>query len=517
MNYRQVACERNITGANFVNGEIAFRWDIPANLQINLNKSYFLIKATIEMGDGSTMTFDKGVTLNYLAPHTLFRQMCYCVNGQVASEISYNYPQVAALKHRMMHKQTWKNQTLKDLEIAEPNFLKRVGLLNKSLTGDAKELYFQPSWTLADKALPSTTITIDYDPLNTYLEIGGNSNWRNIGISGANDIISEPFIARHKPTNAEFLVYKQIIGNPERAGCYPLNPTQPAIIPDDISNWALFFLQGDIVPGEENNQYDMLLKPALGLFDSDAWLGAHNMEIVMHSYPAGSLEKMFFESIGLAANNRDLSAGTGAGNVSISINEFIFYACIRPAQMAQPTNTIVYDDVRLHMHPLITPDISDTQFTVNPKSSHFTIALQDQATENNTLYSSTKLKIRDKLELKLSKYYINYRNTIQPNPYPVINNNLYKQAYYENLMYSAIDIHRDIESLSEWLENGMYLHHRFSHAYDNGTGKLTVVTQFESGTDFGTARPNLLMFEHIPCRLSLNTSGNKITSVTKSW
>ena len=74
-------------------------------------------------------------------------------------------------------------------------------------------------------------------------------------------------------------------------------------------------------------------------------------------------------------------------------------------------------------------------------------------------------------------------------------------------------IYDDVETLEEWKERGPYYHFQWPRQ-NNNASEVQVSQEFRDAIP-GTLKPQLLLFEHYPCKYGFDIHQGFITAVKK--
>lgn len=107
MKYEQYAPSRDVTGQNFSNGEIRFKFDISGSKWVLMNRSYLLFRIKITKGNGTAWKRGDDVAPNMNIAANLFQSCEFRINEKTVSRISDYVPQVSALHTRLNKSDAW--------------------------------------------------------------------------------------------------------------------------------------------------------------------------------------------------------------------------------------------------------------------------------------------------------------------------------------------------------------------------------------------------------------------------
>ena len=140
--YIQKQAHRDVSAANFSNGQINFNICIPQGMYWSPSKSFFDMRVSTMQNDNTSRLADEtNIAPAMFQGDTCFRQMCLKVNGQPISRIDDYVAQVSALKHRIKRTDSWLNTVGKYDIISEFSWAERKNLVTSDGGGRAKGKY----------------------------------------------------------------------------------------------------------------------------------------------------------------------------------------------------------------------------------------------------------------------------------------------------------------------------------------------------------------------------------------
>lgn len=505
--YKQVVCTRDLSGTNFPNGELKFSYRMPSNKQINLDKSFIKVRCSLSKADGTKLTLDDDIAPNYLTSYGLIRQMYQCMNGyQIGEQRSY-VSQCGALLHRIKYPQSYKDKFLATTDFAKISFQERQNdVIVSGLQlgqGEGFRTMDEYGYVIATNAP---------NPRHTYETITATNEIQFASANGApaptdnRDIYSSGDIVEYlDPAGGNVLTRLTIDTVGEDALFFVAVPNINAAL-DIGTNFKLY--KKIRRPTRSSQNFELVFKPALGIWHKDVWLPSHDMELKMYPHPEGTYQKNVIQSL-VASKTHDT-------DFKFEIQDMIMYVCLKDNKHEDGKYTCEYEDLRCQVTNITTTSNVAHHFIVDRESHSFTMALQDENSENDTRYPATKFKIRNDEEFELQRYWLEWNGRQLPNPYPVLSKtadtDFLTQRYYESTYYSGANNNYDVESLDDWENAGMYFTHRFGKG-SNQTEKVNVSTLFNSGAFEDDHRPNLLLFDHFDRTFSMQVSSGRVTQV----
>jgi hypothetical protein len=180
-----------------------------------------------------------------------------------------------------------------------------------------------------------------------------------------------------------------------------------------------------------------------------------------------------------------------------------------------------FSECRCQSQNLTTESQSSKTFGVHPRTKSLTLAFQQPGAGDNIRHSRSKFQFQSAGEanavlipgqeqggeLKLNRYYLNFRGFSLPDPHGDIaaeaRQDRIQQYYYENICLAGLGPHSSVESLEEWKARGIYFHHRFPSGPESSS-RVTVTTQFATLA----VKPQVLLFDHWDKHISVSYSSN---------
>lgn len=520
--YKEITCERDVTKSNFPNGVIKFIYRMPANLQINLSKSFIRSRIQITNADANRtqISLDSVLAPSYLLGHNLFKQMYHSINGTCVSEIRSYVSQVAALKNRLNENKEWRDRFIGSTNFGKISFDARLndiasyGLNTQNLTWSSYNPNLTkgklPHWLDRENQYEckAATSSVEFTAgagapiidLSAVLSIGD--------IIGIDDGIDSEYkiITGFLPPDDNTAKTSIVVAG-------GINNNGAADVEDGV--WITDVQPNRTVSKSKRSKFfEIAFQPPMGIWETDTWLPSHDMELCMYPHPEGTWQRNAIESIGSV---QQIPAPEDNATYNISIEDMILYVCVMNKKHENGKFKAEYEDVRCQIQNITTTSNVDYQFVVDSDAYKFTLAFQDENAENDTRLPSTFFKIRNEEELKLKRYYLQYNGMILPNPYPsltkTVDTDLFVQRYFESIYYSNADETKDVESFLDWQTLGPYYTHTFGKS-NMKTERLTVSTLFENNAFADNHRPNILIFDHFIRQYSLSVNNGRVTEVT---
>lgn len=520
----QVVCERELSQNNFPNGLLKYLYRMPPNQQVNLDKSFITVRCKLSKADGTTqLQRSDDIAPAYLLAYGLFKQMYQHANGEEIGKIDSYVPQQGALAHRIYNPQSFKDKFLATTNFAEVDFEKRrneiidTGINMENIVyikpdprpagaGNGVVLEFldlvtpnQITFIAAGVGVPDSILFTAnggtaIPDLSKYLQVG-ESIYFNDGGEKVQSIVS--FATTNSPNDTIL--------------------TSGAVLAVAAANYVAqlrydkFHINVKESKSRTAQEFEINFKPPMGCWHRNVWLPSHDMCLSMYPHPAGTYEKMVIESL-----DSDKTAGV---DYSFEVIDMIMYLAVKDAKHESGQFDVSYEDMRVQLTNITNTSNLDNHFVVDKKSHSFTMCLQDENVENNSLYSASQFRIRNNEQNALTKYFLNFGGFTLPNPYPVLTKtdsvDTLTQRYYESMIYSGAINYKDVESLDDWEKAGAFFTHKFGQAGHKQTERVIVSTLFTDGAFAADHRPNLLLIDHFKRTMKMTVGHNgKISEIS---
>ncbi len=531
--FRELQPERAIQG-NFASGQINYKWTMDDNSTWNPSKSYIKIKMKITKGDGTRLDKAFGIAPNMYCADNIFQQMDMRINGVIVSQWNDYVAQCASLKNRLYKDMNERQALMSSVNYSKIDLVDRLAQVSSDGFKE-KDVVWRKGAILA--AAAGSGRTLDFLDLATPNQVQITATNRLIFTENAGNKI--PDMSKYFAIGDFIYINDGAENNRIVTGYETINKRNDTLIVSGAALTAV--IAGDLVAqirihdeyyperlysnSEQANDIEIIWKPPLGFFDIDDKMGgAYKLELTPHT--EGVWQKHAVEGI----TNREvrlLTQVADATKFSVDITEINMYLCVYVGYgSASGTKSYTYSDIRCNSQNLTTNSLTSKIFNVHPNNHSLTLAYQDSAVGDDIRLSRSKFKIVDEQELNLVRYYIQKDGITLPDPIPRLDVNQntgvnkFHQRYYENLQYSgAYENLRKHETMKEWIDAGIYFHYKWGEGYKK-SDQVMVYSNFSKAfkgeTEAINRNPQILLFDHYWCHLSLNVSGGKVIGVSKS-
>ena len=259
--------------------------------------------------------------------------------------------------------------------------------------------------------------------------------------------------------------------------------------------------------------------PPLSVFDLQNVIpcAGTKHEITLTPYPDTVFQKNIIESRGT-----DKTHGA-SGDFLFEIIDMRLYILTCDSNTIQDNFEFMLDldEVQCQTQPIISLTQQHTLDVVG-SCNGIAIAFQDEAARTNTLYPLSKFKIRDDLELNVTRYYIRYEGQV---PQPDFDGELslvnrtdtLLDIYNRTKIYDGSMFKDSVETVEEYRNRGMYIYHPFPKTASSRNTRVYTQVNFSSLTadqQSTQTNPLLLLFQFYKKVVVCKVSNGRIIQVT---
>ena len=504
--YREIQPERALQG-NFASGQINYKFKMDERSRWDPSRSYIKIKMKIRKGDDSRVDKAFGLAPNMYCADNLFQQLDMRLNGVIVSEWNDYVAQCASLKNRLFKDLNERESQLSSINYAQIDIEDRINEIASDGFKYRKYASKDAASVIGFDVATPNQFAISVANVLTFTANGG------AGIPNTDTIFKLGDIIQYPGNNAAPIQAEVIIVN---AGptmtIRSSSNTQIVLGATDLAD-ATFFRIRDKEDSQQADDIEIIWKPPLGFFDiQDELCGDYKLELTPHA--EGVWQKYAVESI----TNR--AVGTTATTFKIDITEMNMYiwTCVYASPISGE-KSYTYTDIKCSSQNLTTNSLSSKIFNVHTKNHSLTLAYQEAGAGDDIRFSRSKFKIANEEELNMVRYYIQKDGITLPDPIPRLQKdsvggvNKMTQRYYENFAYSHAD--RALlkkEDLRDWFKAGIYFHYKWGKGYKK-SDQVSVYSNFSAAF---TTNPQILLFDHYHCNISMKVVNGEVVDVVKS-
>jgi hypothetical protein len=304
-----------------------------------------------------------------------------------------------------------------------------------------------------------------------------------------------------------------------------------AILPPGDAN--LNPLQGDIIgrvrfgssepplqlanKARKVQEFELIWVPSLSIFDlSHAIPGGAKFEIVLVPFT-----NTIYQSNGIESKVPKVHGVNG--DYSLQIADLRLYNCVTEGPLVETKQYLLdLQETRCTILPLTTSSKIQYSLDVSPSLNAVSIAFQDSAASTSSVYSNTRFKIRNDLEMQLQEFYIRISQLQRPQPDYELSMDTAKgvelltELYARNIMYNGGYYDSSQETLKEFFDRGLFMHFPITRTATDRSTRCNISTRFSSSSlfsDNGDITPNALIFDHYKKVAIIQMDNGRITSI----
>ena len=267
--------------------------------------------------------------------------------------------------------------------------------------------------------------------------------------------------------------------------------------------------------------FDLIWQPALSVFDVQHAIpcASTKHELTFTPFPNSVYQKNIIESL--------LTDKVHGTDYNFEVVDMRLYILTCDSNPVADEMQFMLDLDEVHCQAsILTAETQQTSLDVVGSTNGITLAFQDSAVNNNSLYALSKFRIRDNIESTLERYYIRYEGQV-PQPdfdgkseYDVAKNTnieTLSDIYNRSLLYGGSYFKDSAETIQEFRERGMYMYHPFPKTASSRNTRVYTQTNFKADA-FGPKglkiQPRLLLFQHYKKVVVCKIVNGRIVQVT---
>ena len=537
--YQEVQSLRSVTGTNFPDGEIVYRWGSGGNKYWIPAKSYLKVRLQLRDENGLPIQQLDNLIYSMNTVPQMFQSMSFKIADQTVCALTQNLSQVDTMKNRMTKSAGWLNSIGHSRNYWHHSYAERE---RKMLTAGGNHIngglnpYKGFSEIVQEAKIDNDdefTISLVSAASNQYLLTFSDTNNADLDltlISGftIGDIITiEHNETVNGPTNSHIarIKYSGTVTaiTSTTIQFIPSSSVVSSIGPVALTVAAAAQFQLNIYRGgfwseassSLSQVQDFEWTPSLPIFDSQRAIpcAGTKQEFTLTPFSEGQWQKNIIESRGAD------KLLTTEFTVSVLDMRFYILTCDSNNIPADWTMLLDMNEIQCQSSP-ITSINQQQSMDVISSTYGISMAFQDRAATTNTLYPMTKFTIRDNLEQQLQRYYIRYEYQV---PTPDFEGALSISTQTDTLtdLYSRTKIYdgseyRELpETIEEYKSRGMYVFHPFPKTASSRNTRVYVQVNFGTLTDSTATEqePFLLLFSHSKKVVELTIKNGTIVQV----
>ena len=493
MSFEQNPPTRDVSGVNFPNGQISFRWETSGTRWWIPSRSYLRMRFTLKTAAAAQLTQNANLAPQMNLMASLFQSLEMRINDKTVSRVADFVPQIDSLQTRISKSKSWLSGVGNSANFWKSQFkLRQV-----DVTQDGKTL---------SEVEEKTTLTTGL--------VGGN--FAIVALTGvvtfANSQAANPFVAGDVlEYTAGGVVYKTnvvVVTNNTTLTVSPLPLADAAGVADYNRTRKAPYTE----VSRNVSTFELIWTPCLSLYKIAHALPCGRYELILTPQSSTSYQRYAVESLG-ASKTPDV--------------DYQF----RVVDMYHYTNTVEgprCDDLTYFLdlenvscqseaHGL-TNSFIQKNFDISPSSNAVCIAYADSRAGTDTRFSPTKFRAYNaagtsSVELGLDRLMIQYAGASYPSPDAQLTftpgTDFTTQRYLDSLLYSGQYFDTGgAESIDEFHERGAYYYFSTPKDGSDRSTRLTVNSGFgnAAGADLGNMRLLLFSFSKQVARIKIENS-----------
>lgn len=540
MEYAQHPPTRDVTGSNFANGAIRYRFQTSGQKWWIPSRSYLRTRFQLQVWDTALGggAYRPPTSADNLAPNmglmsNLYQSGEMRINDKTVSRVADFMPQVDALETRLTKSSSWlesigeatnwwdTKQTTRQAEVSsDGSFIEQQipVIADGAITSRGAAGFYGAVGALAASnfaAYDTATGIVTFSQgggaaLPSAVDvwsIGDQFSYSDTGLDGVNNVrMTVVEVINVSSIRVEALIGASITG-----------------AADPVNNF--YKVSGSTIGSTTTNsrrvgQFETTWQPPLSLFKVGHALPSGRYELVLNPQTATSFQRRAIESrIGLASKQPIVpGANPTNGQYRVQVVDQYFYcATVEGPRADDITYLLDLEQTRCQAEKIDNTNFGQKNFDVSPSTYALTVAYQDLRAGENTAISASKFKSYNNAaggliptdvseELKLNRLFINYAGQNLPAPdadpsfIPQTGADLGQGVDYTTQRYAESQIYSGAyfdtggaETIQQYHERGSYYY--FSWPRD-GTDRSTRVNVHQQFNAADVANMRLLCFDH---------------------
>lgn len=469
--YEQVTPSRDVTLANFPNGQISFKWQTSGTKWFVPSKTYLRMRVKLSAPDGTTALdrrIDAAPSMDQFA--TLFQSAEFRINDKTVSRISDYMGPIDALDTRINKSRSWINSVGESSNFWNSYWHVRqsdIAADGEIYDGDGPALIYRDNLGYAGSTYELTAagvMTFDSGPNTNTVFLQGDQ----IEIQVAGGIL---------------IYYVQ--GTAASRALQLVGPTN-VIGAGAVTGW---YLSRPVNAATRAIEYELTWCPPLSIFKVEHALPCGRYELILTPQASSVYQIAAVESTRVAL--------TTATHFKFSVQDM--YCYINTVESSRVDNLTYYLDLQqisCQAEAVGNSNFLQKNFDVSPSTQQIAIAFQDDRVNTDTRYSCTRFRSynndaypQNDVTASLNRLFINYAGVSKPSPdadpafvpaaFMAGQINKTTQRYVESLLASGS--YHDTggsESIEEWARRGPYYLFNWSKDGNDRSTRVSVHHQF---------------------------------------
>jgi len=516
LSYDQITATRDISGNNFPNGSIYFKFNVSGERWWLPSRSYLRMRCQLTRGDGSQFLVDDQVAPSMNLMANLFQNMEIRLNDKTVSRIPNYVSQIEALEQRLN-----KSQSQLDGLLSSTNFMQAgFSLRQAQICADGGTL--SPNSTtktsvdiigLTDNAV----VPLALAPADTLAYNAGTGALTFVrtapDLIDVRQIFRSGDVIRLSGVNKGILI-TVLSGGVNAVSLVCVAGATDADIPATALNDANISATRLRNGSDERNitEFELTWTPCLSLFKLQHALPSGQYTLVLNPFPASVYQLQAIESKNqvnylTSVPNPTVTIGGNVNQVRFNVIDMYFYCNVVDGPRADNISYLLdLNQTSCQQETIKVASFGQRNFDISPSTYALTVAFQDGRCNSDPRVPSSQFKCYTDTfvsggELALNRMYLSYAGVQRPSPdadpsfSPGVDRTV--QRYVDTLIESGSYFDTGgSENIQQYHDRGSYYY--FSWAKD-GTDRSTrcsVYSGFSAAMGTAVLNANCLLFTH---------------------
>lgn len=472
MSYDQHPPTRDVTGANFPNGAIHFRFQTAGQKWWVPGRSYLRMRVNLTKADGSLLALADNVAPNMGLCASLFQSAEFRINDKTVSRIGDFMPQIDSIETRLSKSKSWVDSVGASSNCWQVKYLDR----QTTVASDAKKD------ALVNQHLVATDLGL---ALNSTIEITVDTGVATFSVNHNQSV-----------KNGDIIVIggqEYVVSNNNLTATTMLVSATKTLAVAATPNWYVKRMTND---ARKAGSFEVIWTPPLSVFKLQHALPSGKYELVLNPQTSSSFQRFAIESL------TDKTPGT---DYKFEVNDMYFYCnSVEGPRADDITYLLDLEQTSCQSDKIDNENFAQKNFDVSPSTYALSVAYQDLRAGNNTSVSSSKFRsyndaLTAPVELNLNRFFINYagQNMPAPDADPIFDTNIDRttQRYMETMLYNgAVYDTGGAETIEEFHERGSYYYFAIPRDGSDRSTRVSLHSGFKTGTQ--TTNMRVLLFAH---------------------
>ncbi len=562
--YEQHPATRDVTGTNFPNGAIHFRWQVAGSRWWIPSRTYFRMRARIRVvrangENGRPPQISDDIAPNMSLMANLFQSAEFRIADKTVSRVGDYMAQVDALDERLSKSKAWLDSVGK-LNWMQPEHAERMNEI--VLDGENEAKYHNPSGVgtgVQDMGFSANDNQFSWDEglerISFVVNAGGAIDIQSTGtqqlfpgdyIQGNVGAVAG-YLWRVREVTAALTCNAELISAPA-AGNVDIAVIVLATAAFAVDNFT-FFRNSESYDNENTrrNGFEMIWQPPLSIFKVKHAMPAGKYEIVLNPQQISQFQKRAIESV--LADKTQIATPSLADQIEFSVdNMYLYLSTVEGPRMDDLTYFLDLEQTRAQTDDIQSgTGLSQRNFDVSPSTFALTLAFQDFTAGTDSRFSASKFKIRQNdaipparatasngLDLTLNRMFIQYagQNKPQPDSDPKYSqatdvagsagdgDNFLSQRYADSILYSGGYFDSGgSETEEDWRKRGPYYYFAWPRDGVSESTRVNVNYEFSSSVvatvngNANTRVGRVFLFDHHKQMALITVKDGRVTDV----